>query len=103
MNYVINQGAGPMRTFGVVGVWHRDPGSAVPGPGTQGVAWSASGSASSVGTSGSFSAWCGLRAENDLTARDQATGAPGATTGALGGTGNYFNEGVLLTNGVRTP
>ena len=34
-NYVINQGTGNKRTFGVVGVWHRDPGSA----GGGGVTW----------------------------------------------------------------
>jgi hypothetical protein len=100
-NYVINQGAGHKRTFGIVGAWHRDPGSTVPGPGTQGVGWSPSGAANSVGTSGSFSAWCGVRAHGDLTAIDQATGAPGAGC-ALGGTGNYFNEDVCIGIG-RTP
>src|SRR5262245_18469721 len=44
-NYVLNQGAGHKRTNGIVGAWHRDPGSTVPGPGSQGVGWSPSGSA----------------------------------------------------------
>jgi hypothetical protein len=102
-NYVINQGTALKRTFGIVGAWHRDPGSTVPGPGTAGVGWSPSGSASSIGTSGSFSAWCGLRAHGDLTVQDLATGVPGPSTGAVGGTGNYFNETTILTGGSRAP
>jgi hypothetical protein len=93
-NYVINQGAANKRTFGVVGAWHRDPGSTVPGPGTTPVGWSPGGSASSVGVAGSFSAWCGLRAHGDLTARDLA---------ANGGTGEYFNENAGPIFGGRTP
>jgi hypothetical protein len=103
VNYVINQGTGNKRTFGITGMWHRDPGNTVPGPGTVGVSWSPSGAATSVGTSGSFSAWCGVRAHGDLTAIDQNTGAPGAGTGALGGTGNYFNEESVSASAVRPP
>jgi hypothetical protein len=89
VNYVINQGLPNRRGFGVTGMWHRDPGSTVPGPGTVGVSWSPSGSASSVGTSGSFSAWCGVRTHGDLTVIDAATG-------------NYYNEDVCIGIG-RTP
>jgi len=37
-NYAIAQGPGHKRTFGVVGVWHRDPGNSGAGVG-QGVGW----------------------------------------------------------------
>ncbi len=80
-NYVINQGAGFKRTFGVVGVWHRDPGNTVPGPqgtGGTGVNWAPLG--------GSFSAWMGLRQHNDLTVSDAITGNP-------------FNVDALIFNG----
>jgi len=63
-NYVINQGAGGKRTFGVVGVWHGDAGI------NQGVAvqWTP--------LSGTKSAWCGLRQLNDNSAVDAVTGQP---------------------------
>jgi len=69
-NYVINQGAGFKRTTGVVGVWHRDPGNAVPGPmgDSTGVAWAPLG--------GSYSAWMGLRQHFDNTVVDPITGNP---------------------------
>lgn len=94
-NYVINQGAANKRTKGVTGGWHRDPGRNVPGPGAQPVGWDPGGEANSVGTSGGFSAWAGLRAHNDLTARDEVSGPGGAGTGTLGGTGNYYNETTI--------
>lgn len=77
-NYVINQGkfvagatnpAPGNRTFGVVGVWHSDPGNNVPGPqgsGGTGVNWTPLG--------GGKSAWMGLRQHGDLTAIDPVTG-----------------------------
>ena len=61
-NYVIN--AGLKRTFGVVGYWHHDAGSAV---GT-GVTWSP--------LAGSKSAWCGLRQHGDNSVSDLVTGNP---------------------------
>src|SRR5215831_20387636 len=83
-NYVINQGAGHKRTFGVVGVWHRDPGNTGAGVG-QGVGW--------IPLSGQYSAWCGLRHHGDVTAMDAVTGNP-------------FNDDVLMFNplagGTRT-
>ncbi len=72
-NYVIPQGS-PKRTFGVVGYWHRDPGSAlsplpnpdaVPGPNPE---WTP--------IAGTASAWCGLRAEGDNSIIDPITGNP---------------------------
>src|SRR5262245_6898354 len=77
-NYVINQGPGDRRTFGVVGVWHRDNGSA----GGGGVAWTP--------LAGSASAWCGLRRHGDLTFVDPITGNP-------------FNQDVLDYNGENSP
>ncbi len=64
VNYVINQGAAHKRTFGVVGVWHRDNGSASGG----GVTWAP--------LSGSFSLWCGLRRDGDNAFSDPITGNP---------------------------
>jgi hypothetical protein len=61
VNYVINQGTAHKRTFGVVGVWHRDNGSTSGG----GVTWSALG--------GSNSLWCGLRRDGDLSFIDPIT------------------------------
>jgi flagellar hook capping protein FlgD len=89
-NYVGNQGhiAGK-RTFGITGYWHRDPGSTVPGMPDTGlviagpdVEWAPLG--------GSFSAWCGLRVDADLSVVDEPT---------LGGTGNHFNSSVLQYQG----
>lgn len=73
-SYVINQGkfdttklgtqyAGN-RTFGVVGVWHSDPGNAA----GIGVGWAPLG--------GTKSAWMGLRQHGDLTVSDPITGNP---------------------------
>ncbi|HYM82483.1 MAG TPA: hypothetical protein VEY91_13860, partial [Candidatus Limnocylindria bacterium] len=98
-NYVINQGAANKRTNGVTGGWHRDPGRNVPGPGSQPVGWDPAGETNSVGTSGGFSAWAGLRAHNDLTSRDEVSGPGGAGTGALGGTSNYYNETTIQFTG----
>jgi len=64
VNYVINQGTAHKRSFGVVGVWHRDNGSTSGG----GVTWSALG--------GSNSLWCGLRRDGDNAFSDPITGNP---------------------------
>jgi hypothetical protein len=86
-NYVINQGA-PKRTYGVVGLWHRDRGNAavtdsIPGTNVQNVAWSAT----EVGGPGSTaSAWMGMRSHGDLSHMDLVSN---------GGTGNPFNASVL--------
>ncbi len=84
-NYVIPQGrfdasklgtAWPgNRTFGVVGVWHGDPGNGTPG---KGVNWAP--------LAGSRSAWMGMRRHGDLTAIDPVTGNP-------------FNADLLQFNG----
>jgi len=65
-NYVINQGPGGRRTYGVVGVWHGDGGALQPGG--SGVTWTP--------LSGSRSAWCGLRQLNDHSVLDAVTGNP---------------------------
>src|SRR5262245_12662817 len=72
-NYVINQGL--KRTFGVTGYWHRDvgrnsqplpdTGSVISGPNVE---WKP--------ISGGASAWCGLRAQGDMTHVDPITGNP---------------------------
>jgi hypothetical protein len=73
-NYILN--AGHKRTFGVVGVWHRDGGSAAPAStGATSPAWAPIG--------GSFSAWMGLRGAADANAPVDAV------------TGNPFTENVL--------
>ncbi|HKQ59537.1 MAG TPA: FlgD immunoglobulin-like domain containing protein [Candidatus Eisenbacteria bacterium] len=101
VNYVINQGS-PKRTFGVVGLWHRDRGNITYADAdtvedkdpiatgiqdnitnVQPVLWSPT----EVGGAGSTaSAWMGMRSSGDLSHRDEA---------GLGGTGNYFNASVL--------
>src|SRR5258705_4374024 len=60
-NYVINQGPGLKRTFGIVGVWHKDVGNTGAGAG-KGVSWTPLG--------GTTSLWCGLRRHGDLTVSD---------------------------------
>src|SRR4030095_16054850 len=88
-SYMINAVGAQKRTFGVVGVWHRDPGNNVPGlpdtgaviPGPD-VEWAPIG--------GGFSAWCGLRGHNDLTVQDPITG-------------NYFNQNTIDRMGTMTP
>src|SRR6267378_59208 len=82
-NYVINQrrdGSGTSpgdRTFGVVGVWHSDPGntitSSTPGTNPATPAWTV--------ISGTKSAWMGQRGHGDLTAKDPITN-------------NYFNADI---------
>jgi len=79
-NYVINQGAGQKRTFGVVGVWHVDAGNLAPG-GANGVTW-----APLAGTS---SAWMGLRRHGDNQYVDPITSNP-------------FNEDALQFNGANS-
>jgi hypothetical protein len=66
-NYVISQNGAAKRTFGVVGIWHADPGNPAALPNT-GVLWSP--------ISGTRSAWCGLRQHADLTVMDAVTGQP---------------------------
>jgi hypothetical protein len=91
-NYVINQGPGYKRTFGVTGYWHRDAGNGAPPayapnpPGTHGpnVEWAPIG--------GTQSAWCGLRANDDFNAVDPI---------AYGGTGNPINQRVIDYNGNK--
>jgi hypothetical protein len=75
MSYVINQGPGHRRTFGVTGAWHSDAGvnAKTPDPNQSDVnpnppRWSP--------IAGSMSAWCGLRAHGDVTAMDALTGNP---------------------------
>ncbi|HTO89960.1 MAG TPA: hypothetical protein VMJ70_02415, partial [Candidatus Sulfotelmatobacter sp.] len=74
-NYAINQGAGSKRTTGVVGVWHRDPGT----NGSDGVGWTP--------LSGSYSLWCGLRRESDVSQIDPVTG-------------NAYNGTVLANDAI---
>jgi FlgD Ig-like domain len=81
-NYVIN--ALQKRTFGIVGVWHVDGGSTVlqaGEPATANPAWTP--------ITGTGSAWCGLRASDDETTADAI---------AIGGTGNAYNQNVLMFN-----
>jgi hypothetical protein len=61
-NYVISQQSAAKRTFGVVGIWHADPGR------NAGVAvpWTP--------LSGTNSAWCGLRQHGDQSVKDAVTG-----------------------------
>jgi hypothetical protein len=109
VNYVINQGS-PKRTFGVVGVWHRDPGSlaltdsigpttsvgvtaaATPLPVTYGrnvqpVLWSP---VEFGGAGSTASAWMGVRSNGDLTVKDETSN---------GGTGNAFNGDLFQYQG----
>jgi hypothetical protein len=66
-NYVMRQNAAAKRTFGVVGMWHADPGN--PAHLTKkGLQWSP--------LAGTNSAWCGLRQHGDLTVADAVTGNP---------------------------
>ncbi len=78
-NYVINQGAGFKRTFGVVGVWHRDPGNtatvADPNP-SDPYAFPADGGVKWAPLAGSYSAWMGLRNHGDATVVDPVTNNP---------------------------
>ncbi|MBI3539478.1 MAG: hypothetical protein HY076_04315, partial [Candidatus Eisenbacteria bacterium] len=109
VNYVINLGS-PKRTFGVTGVWHRDPGSLAltdsigpttsagvtsvtnPPPVTYGrnvqpVLWSP---AEFGGTGSTASAWMGVRSGGDLTVKDDVS---------RGGTGNAFNGDLFQYQG----
>ena len=108
VNYVINQGgpsvAGPdgylnKRTFGVVGLWHRD-GSGASGSGTVlpaipntsvvPLAWDG---AYVGGTGSTASAWMGVKSHGDLNQVDEVS---------LGGTGNAFSS-ALFMNQVQYP
>src|SRR5262252_5599128 len=64
INYVISQQGTAKRTFGVVGLWHGDPGSSA----GSAVRWSP--------LSGTRSAWCGLRQHGDVSVADAVTGNP---------------------------
>jgi hypothetical protein len=82
-NYRINQANG--RTFGVIGVWHRDGGSLAPGPVVP-----CNGSSDLICAGGTINlpdpawtppsnqnaAWMGLRAHGDNTYRDAITNNP---------------------------
>jgi len=77
ISYVISQGPGYQRTFGVTSAWHEDPGDALvtPDPGADksdvnpaAPRWTA--------IAGSMSAWCGLRAHGDIAQVDGLTGNP---------------------------
>ncbi len=63
-NYVLSQNAAAKRTFGVVGIWHSDPGNNA----GNAVGWSP--------LNGTRSAWCGLRQHADLSVMDAVTGQP---------------------------
>ncbi len=76
------------RTFGVVGVWHRDGGTAAPG-GANGVAWAPLG--------GSNSAWCGLRRHGDTQYSDNITG------NAFNADAQIFTQHTRYTAAVATP
>ena len=60
------------RTFGVIGVWHSDPGpvvtDSIPGSSVHAPAWTV--------ISGAKSAWMGQRAHGDLTVKDPITHNP---------------------------
>lgn len=84
-NYVINQrrdlndpSAPGNRTFGVIGVWHRDPGNTItatiPGTNPTTPGWTP--------LAGSYSAWMGIRGHGDLTVPDPVTG-------------NYINASIV--------
>ena len=75
ISYVINQGPGNRRTFGVSGAWHQDPGM---GPQTLDAEQSDANPRPPRWTpiAGGMSAWCGLRAHGDLTRVDPVTGNP---------------------------
>ena len=90
VSYVINQGPGQRRTFGVTSAWHEDPGLngkvPDPDPGKSDVnpnppRWTP--------IAGSMSAWCGIRAHGDVTCVDPETGNP-YNADALG---NEVNQG----------
>jgi hypothetical protein len=77
-NYKI--GVGNFRTFGVVGVWHVDNGSAS----GSNVTWNTS---DWGGGAGGNALWCGLRQHGDLSYSDDQTGNP-------------FNAQVLANSGL---
>lgn len=78
ISYVINQGAGLRRTFGVTSAWHVDPGNTVT-PVANPASDATDNNPSQVGwapLAGSKSAWCGLRTHGDVTEVDAVTGNP---------------------------
>jgi len=86
-NYVPIQG----RPFGVIGVWHKDPGGDPAGtnPGSNGVRW--------VPLEGTNSAWCGLRAHGDVAVTDAITGQPFNADLAR------FNQRTFAPGPISTP
>jgi hypothetical protein len=99
-NYVLNEEHGVWgstygtkpgdRTFGVIGVWHADPGNSVamsttPGTNPHAPAW-----APFHGGVDGPAAWMGLRAHGDITAVDPITHNP-------------YNADCLMFNGGNTP
>lgn len=85
-NYVMNQGPGGKRTFGVVGVWHQDPGTVLDG--NNGIGWTP--------LSGTKSAWMGLRQHGDNTVMDPLTKNP------FNQTVLEYNQEGLSTTGITT-
>jgi hypothetical protein len=83
-NYVINQGL--KRTFGVVGVWHRDEGdnavlsgtNVIGGTNPVNVSWDPTelGATDDDGNPNTAVAWMGIRSHGDLTHNDADTGNP---------------------------
>jgi hypothetical protein len=71
VNYAPSVAGG--RTFGVVGVWHVDPGNSV-APTVQIPADQNPPSPTWAPIEGAGSLWCGLRAHGDITAMDPVTG-----------------------------
>jgi len=86
-NYYPVQG----RTYGVIGVWHKDPGGDPTGalPGSNGVTWTP--------LEGTNSAWCGIRAHGDDALKDPITGNPYTADLA------NFNSRVYYGGPVQTP
>jgi hypothetical protein len=77
ISYVINQGPGNRRTYGVTSAWHEDPGvtSKTPDPDPEKSDVNPSAPRWSP-IAGSMSAWCGLRAHGDVEQVDALTGNP---------------------------
>jgi hypothetical protein len=84
-NYVISQQSSAKRTFGVVGIWHADPGNPLSLP-KQGLLWSP--------ISGAKSAWCGLRQHGDLTVSDAVTGNPFNQDAVM-----FLHDGIVAGGG----
>jgi hypothetical protein len=70
VNYVLQSGGDGRRTFGVVGVWHRDD-AGPPDDGAPGI-----GQPTWAPIAGSYSAWMGLRRHGDTRFTDPITNNP---------------------------